>query len=87
MKIINPNIGERMSFLEGITLTSVFKVATGAAAFAVTTAVFAKAGLPVEGAAIPGLAVGTITYGFSGGICERIQKAKSKKSFYQDNLP
>ncbi|GEM_PF-6214691 len=72
-----------MSLHEGTKLASVFKIVAGGAAGVVTTYSFAEAGMPWEGAAVPGMAAGLITGIVSDKICEKVGQVR--RHFYQDN--
>lgn len=71
-----------MSLPEGTKLTSAFKFVAVGAAGAVTTYTFAQAGMPWEGAAVPGLAAGILGGVASDKICEKVGQVR--RHFYQD---
>lgn len=72
-----------MSLSEGTKLASVFRLVAAGTAGAAATYGFAQAGMPWEGAAVPGLAAGILGSIASDKICEKVGQVR--RHFYQDN--
>lgn len=68
-----------MSLFEGAKLSSVFKAVTVSAAATGTTYAYMQAGMPLAGAAVPGFAVGVMTFVASDKICQKV-----RRHFYQE---